>query len=64
MHDSVNTDITYEREDMHYKAFIIWLEFLRAVKSGKHKEIAQMIIASDKLLENTLEMDEEAIFYW
>lgn len=36
-------------------------EFMRAVKAGKHREIAQMIINSDKLLEDTLDMDAEAV---
>lgn len=36
-------------------------EFVRAVKSGKHKEISGMISASDKLLEYTLEMNSEKV---
>lgn len=36
-------------------------EFIRAVKTGRHKEIAGMILASDKLLEDTLNMDGEAV---
>lgn len=36
-------------------------EFVRAVTSGRHKEIAKMIQSSDYLLEQTLNMDEEAV---
>lgn len=34
-------------------------EFMRAVKYGKHREIAELIAASDKLLRDTLRMDSE-----
>lgn len=36
-------------------------EFIRAVKSGKHKEIPKMISASDRLLEYTLGMNNEKV---
>ena len=36
-------------------------EFIRAVKSGKHREIARMIMTSDQLLEDTLCMNSEAV---
>lgn len=36
-------------------------EFIRAVKYGKHREIAELIIASDKLLQDTLAMNAELV---
>ena len=36
-------------------------EFVRAVTTGKHKEIAKLIRNSDYLLEQTLNMEEEAV---
>lgn len=36
-------------------------EFVRAVSTGKHKEVADLIRNSDHLLEQTLNMDEEAV---
>jgi hypothetical protein len=36
-------------------------EFIRAVSTGKHKEVARLIKNSDFLLEQTLNMDEEAV---
>jgi hypothetical protein len=36
-------------------------EFVRAVATGKHKEVAKLIQNSDLLLEQTLNMDEEAV---
>lgn len=36
-------------------------EFVRAVSSGRHQEIAKLIRNSDFLLEQTLSMDEEAV---
>jgi hypothetical protein len=36
-------------------------EFVRAVKKGKHKEVANLIQTSDRLLRATLDMDEEAV---
>ena len=36
-------------------------EFVRAVKHGKHKEIAELIALSDKLLHDTLAMDAESV---
>jgi hypothetical protein len=36
-------------------------EFVRAVKNGKHKEVARLIQTSDYLLKSTLQMDEEAV---
>ncbi len=36
-------------------------EFVRAVTTGKHKELARLIQTSDRLLEATLNMDEEAV---
>lgn len=36
-------------------------EFVRAVTTGKHTEIAKLIQNSDRLLEATLNMDEEAV---
>lgn len=32
-------------------------EFLRGIKAGRHKEIAKMILASDQLLQDTINMD-------
>lgn len=36
-------------------------EFIRAVSTGKHTEIAKLISNSDALLEATLDMDEESV---
>ncbi|MDO4325752.1 MAG: AAA family ATPase [bacterium] len=36
-------------------------EFVRAVKAGRYKEIVKMISASDKLLENTLNGNQEEV---
>ncbi len=36
-------------------------EFIRAVNGGRHKEVAKLIQNSDRLLKQTLEMDEEAV---
>lgn len=36
-------------------------EFVRAVKYGRHKEMAEMIALSDKLLYGTLAMDAESV---
>ncbi|MBD5393079.1 MAG: AAA family ATPase [Lachnospiraceae bacterium] len=36
-------------------------EFVRAVMKGKHKEVAKLIRTSDKLLEETLNMNNEAV---
>lgn len=36
-------------------------EFVRAVATGRHKEVAKLIRNSDYLLEQTLNMDEEAV---
>lgn len=36
-------------------------EFIMAVKSGKHTEIARMVRTSDKLLQDTLDMKEEQV---
>ncbi len=36
-------------------------EFVRTVAAGKHKEVAKLIRNSDFLLQNTLNMDEEAV---
>ena len=36
-------------------------EFVRAITTGKHTEIAKLIRSSDQLLEATLNMDEEAV---
>lgn len=36
-------------------------EFIRAVSAGRHREIAKLIRNSDILLEQTLNMDEEAV---
>lgn len=36
-------------------------EFVRAVAMGRHKEVAKLIRNSDHLLEQTLNMDEEAV---
>lgn len=36
-------------------------EFIRAVKHGKHRELAELIIASDKLLQDTLAMNAELV---
>lgn len=39
----------------------IYQEFVRAIKSGEHKEIAKMILASDKLLQDTLNMNNQKV---
>lgn len=36
-------------------------EFIRAVKHGRHREIAELIITSDKLLQNTLAMHAKSV---
>lgn len=36
-------------------------EFIRAVRHGKHKEIAELIASSDKLMRDTLAMDAENV---
>lgn len=36
-------------------------EFIRAVKYGRHREIAELIVASDRLLQDTLRMDGEKV---
>lgn len=36
-------------------------EFIRAVKYGRHREIAELIITSDKLLQDTLAMNAELV---
>lgn len=36
-------------------------EFVRAVATGRHSEVARLIQNSDRLLEQTLNMDEEAV---
>lgn len=36
-------------------------EFVRAITSGKHKEIARLILNSDQLLKDTLAMNQEAV---
>ncbi|MCM1175298.1 MAG: ATP-binding protein [Blautia sp.] len=36
-------------------------EFIRAVKHGKHAEIADLIVSSDKLLQDTLAMNEKNV---
>ncbi|MBO5070423.1 MAG: AAA family ATPase [Roseburia sp.] len=36
-------------------------EFIRAVKAGKHTEIAKMVLASDRLLQDTLNMNSERV---
>jgi hypothetical protein len=36
-------------------------EFIRAVATGKHKDLANLIIQSEKLLKDTLNMDNEAV---
>lgn len=36
-------------------------EFIRAVKHGKHKELAEFIAVSDKLFSDTLAMDAESV---
>lgn len=36
-------------------------EFIRAVRHGKHKEIAELLASSDKLLYDTLAMDAESV---
>ncbi len=39
----------------------VWQEFVRAMTTGKHQEVAKLIQNSDYLLEQTLNMDEEAV---
>jgi hypothetical protein len=36
-------------------------EFKRAIKNGRHQEVARLIQTSDQLLESTLSMDSEAV---
>ena len=36
-------------------------EFIRAVKYGRHREIAELVVASDRLLQDTLRMDSERV---
>jgi hypothetical protein len=36
-------------------------EFVRAVKYGRHKEVAKLIQTSDRLLQATLAMDSETV---
>lgn len=36
-------------------------EFIRAVKAGKHKESVKLILQSDRLLQDTLSMNEDAV---
>lgn len=36
-------------------------EFIRAVKNGKHMELAELIVSSDKLLQDTLAMNAENV---
>lgn len=36
-------------------------EFIRAVKYGRHRELAELIFASDRLLRDTLRMDSEKV---
>ena len=36
-------------------------EFLRAVKNGRHRELAKLVSASDKLLKDTLQMDGKKV---
>ena len=36
-------------------------EFLRAVKNGRHRELAELVSASDKLLKDTLQMDGKKV---
>ena len=36
-------------------------EFIRAVVTGRHKEVAKLVRDSDQLLERTLNMDEEGV---
>jgi hypothetical protein len=38
-------------------------EFVRAVKYGRHKEVAKLIQTSDRLLQATLAMDSETVAY-
>ena len=39
----------------------VWQEFVRAMTTGKHREVAKLIQNSDYLLEQTLNLDEEAV---
>ncbi|MCI8542324.1 hypothetical protein [Acetatifactor aquisgranensis] len=36
-------------------------EFVRAVTTGRHREVARLIREPDSLLEQTLNQDEEAV---
>lgn len=36
-------------------------EFVRAVKNGKHTELAELIADSDRLLQDTLEMNSDLL---
>lgn len=55
--------LAYDAEKKH--AFIpneeVKQEFIRAVTTGKHVEIAKLVQNSDNLLRQTLRMDEEAV---
>jgi hypothetical protein len=53
-YDSKNKKVFIPNEEVRQ-------EFVRAVEHGSHKEIARLIKNSDLLLEQTLNMDEEAV---
>jgi hypothetical protein len=49
------------REEVYIPNEEVRREFIRAVKSGKHKEVAKLIQNSDRLLDATLRMDGLAV---
>jgi hypothetical protein len=50
-----------EHEEVYIPNEEVRREFIRAVKAGKHKEVARLIQNSDRLLDATLRMDGEAV---
>jgi hypothetical protein len=50
-----------EHEEVYIPNEEVRREFIRAVKAGKHKEVARLIQNSDWLLDATLRMDGEAV---
>jgi hypothetical protein len=50
-----------DREEVYIPNEEVRREFIRAVKAGKHKEVAGLIQNSDRLLAATLRMDGEAV---
>ncbi|MCI8577302.1 MAG: AAA family ATPase [Lachnospiraceae bacterium] len=53
-YDSTDKSVFIPNEEVHQ-------EFVRAVSTGRHQEVARLIRNSDLLLERTLNMDEEGV---